>query len=288
MRQKLNKILGFVLDLLFPPVCLVCRKRLTQYKTERNFPEARLEERAGMVRVSEANERASDESQRASTLGERAVARGNSFPFLCSFCSQKIKLNNTTFCPVCSRRLPENKKTCHQESPFILAAAGFYGDEVLDPLITLLKYQRIKQAAIPLGEILSRYLKDLFKNYELETKDFLIIPVPLYWRKEKQRGFNQSYLLASQLGKNMGLPIANNILKRIKNTASQVKLKDREKREINIKNCFVVEKPELLFQKNVIILDDVFTTGATMKEAASVIKKAGAKKIIGLVVAKTN
>lgn len=243
MKEKINKIWEFILGLLFPPVCLVCRKRID--------------------------------------------TRENKF-FLCISCLQKIKLNNTAFCPVCSRRLPENKKTRHQDSPFILAAAGFYGDEILDPLITLLKYQKIKQAAVPLGEILSRYLKDLFKNYELEIKDFLIIPVPLHWQKKKQRGFNQSYLIAGQLSNNMGLPIENNILKRTKNTASQVELKDKEKREINIKDCFIVEKPELLSGKNIILLDDVFTTGATMKEAALVIKKAGAKKVIGLVVAKTN
>jgi ComF family protein len=252
MEEKIIKIGEFILDLLFPPVCLVCRKRI-------NTTENKL--------------------------------------FLCVSCLKKVKLNNTAFCPICSRRLPENKKTCHQGCSFVLAAAGFYGDKILDPLIALLKYQKIKQAAVPLGEILTRYLGDLFKNYESspfgrfpvggEIKDFLIIPVPLHRQKERQRGFNQTYLLARQLAKNTGLPIANDILKRIKNTASQVELKDKEKREINVKDCFSVEKPELLFQKNVIILDDVFTTGATMKEAVSVIKKAGAKKIIGLVIAKT-
>ena len=115
----------------------------------------------------------------------------------------------------------------------------------------------------------------------------MLVPIPLHWRKEKQRGFNQAHLIAEQFAKNTGLVTAKNILKRMKNTASQVELKDKEKREINVRGCFAVEKPELLFQKNVIIIDDVFTTGATMKEAASVIKKAGAKKIIGLVVAKT-
>lgn len=250
IKEKINKFWGlcppagrFLLDLLFPPVCLVCRKRI-------NMDENKL--------------------------------------FLCASCLDKVKLNNTAFCPVCSRRLPKNKKTCHQESRFILAAAGFYGDEILDPLISLLKYQRIKQAAVPLGEILTNYLEDLFKNYELEMKDFLIIPVPLHRQKEKQRGFNQSYLLANQLSKNTGLPIANDILKRTKNTASQVELKDKEKREINVKNCFTLENSELLNGKNIIVLDDVFTTGATMKEAAAVIKKAGVKKVIGLVIAKTN
>ena len=258
MKEKTLKFWGFFLDLLFPPVCLACRRRLTQYKTEKNFLKARL--------------------------GERAAAKGNSFSFLCSSCSQKIKINTAAFCPVCSKRLPENKKTCHQESPFILAAAGFYGDKALDPLITLLKYQKIKTEAIPLGAILTEYL---IQNLKLEIRNFILVPVPLYWRKEKQRGFNQANLIADQLAKNTGLTVVKNILKRIKNTASQVELKDKEKREINVRGCFAVEKPELLFQKNVIILDDVFTTGATMKEAASVIKKAGAKKIIGLVAAKT-
>ncbi|OGG43385.1 hypothetical protein A3G50_02435 [Candidatus Jorgensenbacteria bacterium RIFCSPLOWO2_12_FULL_42_11] len=259
MKEKTLKFWGLFLDLLFPPVCLVCRRRLTQYKeTKKDSPEARPE--------------------------ERAAAEGNSFSFLCSSCSQKIKINTAAFCPVCSKRLPENKKTCHQESPFILAAAGFYGDKTLDPLITLLKYQKIKTAAIPLGEILTEYL---IQNLKLEIKNFILVPVPLYWGKEKQRGFNQANLIADQLAKNTGLAVVKNILKRIKNTASQVGLKDKEKREINVRGCFAVEKPELLFQKNVIILDDVFTTGATMKEAASVIKKAGAKKIIGLVAAKT-
>src|SRR3989338_4540883 len=162
MKEKTLKFWGLFLDLLFPPVCLVCQRRLTQYKeTKKDSPEARPE--------------------------ERAAAEGNSFSFLCSSCSQKIKINTAAFCPVCSKRLPENKKTCHQESPFILAAAGFYGDKTLDPLITLLKYQKIK--------------------------NFILVPVPLYWGKEKQRGFNQSNLIADQLAKNTGLAVVKNIQK---------------------------------------------------------------------------
>lgn len=239
------------MDVLFPPVCLVCRKRLDRCKT--------------------------------TNLSESTNI--NNFSFLCSCCSLKIKINDTAFCPVCSRRLPENKKTCHQESSFILAAAGFYGDETLDTLIALLKYRKIKTAALPLGEILTRYL---IRNLKLEIRNWVLIPVPLHWRKEKERGFNQAGLIADCLSKNIGLPVIKNALKRTKNTASQVELKDKEKREFNVQNCFVVLKPELLSGKNIILLDDVFTTGATMREAAAIIKKAGAKKIIGLVVAKTN
>lgn len=246
MKDKLLELKNFVLDLIFPPVCLVCRKRIDVK---------------------------------------------NNDSFLCYSCFQKIKINNAAFCPVCSRRLPENEKTCHEGSPFILAAAGFYGDEILDPLIALLKYQKIKQAAVPLGEILSRHLENCklllrSNSPEGQIENFVIVPVPLYWQKERQRGFNQTDLIAGCLSENTGLPIVKDALKRIKNTASQVELKDKEKREINVLGCFEVVKPELVSGKNILLLDDVFTTGATMKEAASAIKEAGAGKIIGLVVAK--
>src|SRR3989338_10584935 len=115
MKEKITEILGIVLDLLFPPVCLACRRRLNRSETT-NLSES---------------------------------TNSSPFSFLCPSCSQKIKINNTAFCHICSRRLPENNKTCHRDSPFVLAAAGFYGDKVLDELIALLKYQKIKQAAIP-------------------------------------------------------------------------------------------------------------------------------------------
>ena len=283
MEEKTLKFWGFVLDLIFPPVCLVCRKRLPSNESRPNLSEkiSRSPDGLGSRRSRDRRGEGKENFAAGTKLFWFSKA---SLAGICLYCFQKIKINTATFCPVCSRRLPNNKKTCHQDSPFILAAAGFYGDKALDSLIALLKYQKIKQAAIPLGEILTRYL---IKNLALDIKDFVLVPIPLHWRKEKQRGFNQAHLIADQFAKNTGLVTAKNILKRMKNTASQVELKDKEKREINVRGCFAVEKPELLFQKNVIIIDDVFTTGATMKEVASVIKKAGAKKIIGLVVAKT-
>lgn len=268
MKEKILKFWGFFLDLIFPPVCLVCRQKLTKTSSQSE----RESERQKPVKI---------------LAGDLSGGLEKKLSLICHSCSQRIKINTAAFCPVCSRRLPENKNTCHQDSLFILAAAGFYGDEALGKLIALLKYQKIKQAAVPLGEILTQYLKNLSRFYQLDIENFLIIPIPLHRRKENQRGFNQTCLIADQLVKNTGLTAAKNILKRTKNTASQVELKDKEKREINVSGCFAVENPELLFQKNVIILDDVFTTGATMKEAASAIKKAGAKKIIGLVIAKT-
>ncbi len=156
------------------------------------------------------------------------------------------------------------------------------------------KYQKIKTAAVPLAEILTQYLQNLKLSpcgrcpEGTDIRNFSIIPVPLHWRREKKRGFNQACLIAEQLSKKTGLPVLKNALKRIKNTPSQVELKEKKKRALNVHGCFAVGKPELLFQKNIIILDDVSTSGATMREAIKTARKAGAAKIIGLVVTKVN
>jgi len=222
-------MLNFILDLLFPPVCLVCRKRISQP----NSPE----------KISQ-----------------------NFFSFLCPSCSQKIRINTGL-----------DKQTG-------LAAAVSYNEEIPRQLIALLKYKKIKTAAIPLGEILIQYL---IENCKLKIENYYIVPVPLHRSREKQRGFNQSYLIAQQLSKNIGWPILKNVLIRIKNTPSQVELQEKKKRKLNVRGCFAVAKPELLAGKNILVLDDVATTGATITEAMKVVRKAGAPKVIGLVVAKT-
>lgn len=244
MSSKIIAAWNLFLDIIFPPVCLICRRRLNR----QNF---------------------------------------SAFSFLCSVCASKIVLNDSLFCAVCGRRLPENKKICHQESPFILAAAGSYQDKTLSQLIGLLKYRKIKTAALPLAEILSQYLKNLDKNYQLGIENFCLIVVPLHWRKQRQRGFNQAELICVELAKNLGLIFIKDALERTRNTASQVELKEKEKRQNNVQNCFAWRQSFQLPPQNIILIDDVCTTGATMTEAAKELKKAGAKKIIGLVAAKT-
>lgn len=244
MNSKIIAVWNLFLDVIFPPVCLICRRGLNR---QNHSP----------------------------------------FSFLCAACASKIVLNDSLFCAVCGRRLPENKKICHRESPFILAAAGSYGDKTVSCLIGLLKYRKIKSAALPLAEILSRYLKNLDKNYQLGIENFCLVAVPLHWRKRKQRGFNQTDLIAEEVARKLGLIFVKNVLERTRDTPSQVELKEKEKRQNNVLNCFVWQPSVSLPRKNVILVDDVCTTGATMAEAAKELKKAGAKKIIGLAAAKT-
>lgn len=210
---------------------------------------------------------------------------------ICEKCLSLIKLNNTFFCPVCRARLPENKKICHYDSHYLLAAAGNYDDSVLRNLIHCFKYKNFKSLAPILGGLNLKYVEIL----NLNLKSFVIVPIPLHPKKERQRGFNQAKLIAEFLSKKLNLELIEP-LKRVKNTEPQVKLKDQNERIKNISGCFEIN-PHTNFRygmgvknsikgKNILLIDDVFTSGATVNEAVRVLKQNGARKITVLVLAK--
>ncbi len=144
---------------------------------------------------------------------------------------------------------------------------------------------------------LKTVLLDLFYEGLIQQEEFdrayrerpLLVPIPLYSSKLKNRGYNQAEILALGLSEKLNLNAAN-ILERVKKTPSQVGL-DRKKRKENIFGAFVVEKHvEKVWKSNppvggVLLVDDVVTTGSTLLEAAYVLKKNGAKKVFGLTLA---
>ncbi|MEK7658177.1 MAG: ComF family protein [Patescibacteria group bacterium] len=203
--------------------------------------------------------------------------------FLCGDCFGAIKLNSAPFCPVCRKRLAENKICRHgrQRFSYLLLAAGSYDDPVLKNLIHYYKYKNFKNLTPLLGKILLNYLKLL----NLKLLNFIIVPIPLYPNKERKRGFNQAKLLAEFVGQKLNIELAA-ALKKIKNIKPQAQIKNGEERIKNIEGCFEITNPELVKNKNIILMDDVFTSGATMNEAVKILKEAGAKRIIALVLAK--
>lgn len=207
----------------------------------------------------------------------------NENELICDNCVSLIKTNNSMFCPVCRARLPSNQKICHQKAPFILAAAGEYNEPTLQNIIKLFKYQGIENLAPILGKILIKYLNSL--NLKFLILDSVIIPIPLHKSRERQRGFNQSKLLAKYISNYFNLPLIESI-ERIKKTKPQAQIKNKEKRLKNISNCFKIKNPEYVKGKNVILVDDVFTTGDTINEAIKILKENNAKNIIALVVTK--
>ena len=191
------------------------------------------------------------------------------FPQKCLGC----KKENEILCPNCLLKISR------PDTPYLngVHIAANYQDLVLKKALWMLKYQGIKQLAKPLAELIK---ERIWKK--LETGDWLIVPVPLSKNKLRHRGYNQAELIAKELSDN----VRADILFKKFHTKSQVEVKDKEERLANIIGSFAIKNPEKIKGKKIILIDDVLTTGATMREAKKVLKQAGAKKVIGVVVAR--
>lgn len=199
---------------------------------------------------------------------------------ICQKCLDSIEINSGFFCSVCLKRLP-SAKICHPYS-YPLAAATSYNDTVIKNALWHLKYQSVSGLKKELGGLMVKYLKTLgIKNLE----SYILASMPLHPKKQGQRGFNQAELLAKIISDEFSLPIENFLIK-TRQTESQTKTKNWEERKENIKDSFRLVDNADVSGKNILLVDDVFTSGATMNEAVSTLKQADAKKIIGLVLAK--
>lgn len=169
-----------------------------------------------------------------------------------------------------------------------VSSALCYRDPLVKKAIWSLKFKGVKSIAHPLArtlyDIMAEEISDatLFENFH----DPLIIPIPLSAKRQRRRGFNQAERIAQELLKQNPrmATLRINILKRIKETPPQASL-DRQKRIKNLIGCFAVIDKSAVVGKNIILIDDVVTTGATLREARKVIKKAGARHILAFTVA---
>ena len=201
---------------------------------------------------------------------------------LCATCQGTIPVFSTLFCPVCKLRLADNKAVCHKNAGFLLGAAAPYHHDAVKSLIHYFKYEKWQRLAGPLSGILAAYLTGL----EYDFSGFAAIPVPLHPSRKRERGFNQSELLARHAATMLDIPLLSGNLCRIKETSVQAELGSFDQRQKNVAGCFSVSDANAINGNDILLVDDVFTSGATMSEAARTLKKAGAKKIIALVIAK--
>jgi len=205
------------------------------------------------------------------------------FPQKCLGCGKE----NAILCPDCLSKIDYPTLL---KSNNILAATD-YNDGLAKKAIWLLKYRGIKQLAEPMAELIKQRLLPKVRPWLNAKVGPLFIPIPLSSKRLRERGFNQSELIARYLTQRLNLDgqrfnLCTNVLYKKVHTESQVLVKDREKRLNNIKNSFEVKNAELIKDKNIILIDDVSTTGATMAEAKKVLREAGAKSIMALVVAR--
>ncbi|MDF9406978.1 MAG: DNA utilization protein GntX [Pelotomaculum sp. PtaB.Bin013] len=158
--------------------------------------------------------------------------------------------------------------------PFVLARAAGPYEGILKEVIHRFKYGGSRRLAVPLAALMVEVLlsETLYANIDL------VLPVPLTYNKLRRRGFNQAGLLAKEIGSGLKIPVSGSVLVKITDTPSQTGL-SRAAREINLKNVFKVTDARYLQGKNILIVDDVFTTGSTMSSAAAVVKRAGAVQV---------
>jgi ComF family protein len=174
------------------------------------------------------------------------------------------------------------------EPPFARAVAyGSYESELRE-LIHLLKYGGVKPAAKVLGGLLAEAVAAI--KSELAAGPIAVIPVPLHRRKLRQRGFNQAELIARAAAKIAAsgdrLRLCPGVLVRQRETISQTGL-TRHQRRANLRGAFAVAQPNVVQGREVLLVDDVYTTGATLSECARVLSRAGAAKVWVATVART-
>ena len=126
-------------------------------------------------------------------------------------------------------------------------------------------------------DVISEFVEHLAS---FKFQNAILVPIPLHKQRQNWRGFNQSSLLAKEISKKFNLTCVESALIRIENTTPQAHL-GKEERLQNIRGKFAVKEPFSLINKQIVLIDDVWTTGSTMKECAKVLKKAGAKEVWG-------
>jgi len=199
----------------------------------------------------------------------------------CPECLQRIAFLSPPLCPVCGVSLPGDTKEnalCARcaaaRPPFEMCrSVGRYETVLLDAIHDL-KYRGVMSAAVVLGNLLTSYAAAHLPVEEYDR----IIPVPLHRKRLRERGFNQSLLLARALSRNFSLKLDFSSLQRRIHTQPQISL-GKEDRAANVRNAFEVLRKADIADSRILLVDDVYTTGSTVRECARVLLESGAQSV---------
>ncbi len=208
--------------------------------------------------------------------------------FICAACWEKVERNLPPFCASCGRHLEEKDLSgnrclscLNKEFHFDRAFSPCIYTGTVKKLIHEFKYSQKIYLGKPLALLMHKFIRDF--NLPLQYFDF-IIPLPLHASRLRQREFNQAQILSAQVGKEFAIKVLTQVLLRTKATPTQTNLSFQERQE-NVRNSFTVIQPELIKDADILLIDDVLTTGATLDTAAKCLKEAGARMVIALTLA---
>lgn len=207
------------------------------------------------------------------------------FPPFCVGC-QKDMPKDTQFkrvCDACFLSIKEAPYQFHAEKPLDrIVWYGLYGDKILRAAIDYFKYKGTKELISPLGECMARALEEAGIDRLTHGEKLVITFISLHPLRKRFRGYNQSELLALYIGNHFSLPVLE-LIKRAYLTPPQARIKEENDRKENIKGVFSLLSSRV--PQKILLVDDVYTSGATMREVARLFKRAGAKTIWGATVA---
>ncbi|RKU09204.1 hypothetical protein C6503_21945 [Candidatus Poribacteria bacterium] len=207
-----------------------------------------------------------------------------SMPYICVNCWQDVQYIEPPWCDICGT-LDVNGlcDECAISPPRYgkLRSIAFY-HTTLQQAIHLFKFEKKRVFAQPLVQLINAHIPS---DYDIAEYDF-ILPIPIHKKRLRERGFNQAALLADGIAKAENIPVLVNTLVRKRHTVAQSSL-DRDARQQNIVGAFEVQTPDVIRGKRLLVIDDVFTTGATIREAVSELWTADPAEIDVLTLART-
>ena len=190
------------------------------------------------------------------------------YPNKCIFCEEIIKMGEEKdICKYCNMEI---NYICDDVEPNL---SVFYYDDITRFSILRLKYYNQKQYA----KVFAKMMYNKIVKIDIKQYDY-IISVPMYIKKKKKRGYDQAEILGEELSKLINIPFEKNNLIRTKNTLpqSKVSFEDRHK---NVEGVFKVLNKDKIKDKNILLIDDIYTTGSTINNCAKILKQAGANNI---------
>ncbi len=209
------------------------------------------------------------------------VRCGRPGSFLCPTCEAALVRIEPPVCPVCGTPRPSESlcPSCASRTVSISSIRSVFRLEgAIRRAIHELKYNNLRAIAPTLSAYLAHYVEGTGHNADL------IVPVPLHSSRQRQRGYNQSELLASALARDTGIPLNSNALTRTRKTASQVGSHTAHARLLNVEGAFSCR--DAVRNRRILLVDDVCTTGATMESCAAALRREGAVNVWGLTVAR--
>jgi len=205
-------------------------------------------------------------------------------PYICNNCWQDIQFLEAPWCDICGTPVINGLcEACATAPPRYgkLRTLAFY-QTTLQQAIHFFKFEKKRVFARPLIQLINAHIPS---DCNIAEYDF-ILPVPIHKKRLRERGFNQATLLANGIAKTEGVPVLTDTLIRYRHTVAQSSL-DREARQQNLRGAFTIRNPDIIRGKRLLIFDDVFTTGATIREAVSELWTADPAEVDVLTLART-